>query len=483
MANKILFTHSYFYRLDKKQWQTQKPYPPYATILAAAYLREKGNIVDLFDCGLQFGPLNIKEKLQSFVPDYLVIYDDSFNYLSKMCLSVMRDSALTMIQLAKTEGLTIIVSSSDATDHPEIYLNAGADIVIQGEAEETLHELIQSAGNPSTNCMGIAYVENGQIIKTLKRPVLENLDALPIPAWDLIEIDAYRDTWMKAHGYFSLNIATTRGCPFKCNWCAKPIYGKRYHTRSAEQVVMELAILMKDFNASHFWVCDDIFGLKPGWMESFSALLQVNKLKPKLKIQCRADLLIKQETVASLVSAGLDEVWIGAESGSQKILDAMDKGITIEQIFNATKLLKSMGVKVCLFIQYGYLEEKKSDIKKTLKMIKEIEPHDIGISVSYPLPGTGFYDKVKSLMKEKQNWTDSNDLETLYSNEFSKSFYRQLHLYTHYSFRNWKSRKMIVGYFTKSKTEQAFFKQLFVYNYTLAKKLFSKIKLTYYQLV
>lgn len=482
MAAKILFTHSYFYRLDKKQWQVQRPYPPYGTILAAANCRSMGHEVALFDSGLQYGPEQIALQLEEFQPDFLVIYDDSFNYLSKMCLSVMRESALKMIVMAKAHGVRVFVSSSDATDHPDIYLQAGASLVMMGEADLTLRELMQNGGHASVDCLGIAYLENGSLLKTPRRPVLQDLDSLPAPAWDLVTLDDYRDIWMRAHGYFSLNIATTRGCPFKCNWCAKPIYGNRYHSRSPESVAAELSVLMLQYKATHFWVCDDIFGLKPGWMDQFSQLLQEKQLKPKLKIQCRADLLLKPATVAALVKAGLDEVWIGAESGSQKILDAMDKGITIEQIHQANQLLKSMGVKVCLFIQYGYLDEQKEDIQKTLEMIKAIDPHDIGISVSYPLPGTGFYDKVKLLMQDKHNWKDSNDLETLYATKFSKAFYKQLHVYTHYCFKNWKSGKAILNHFRNTVPAPNLAKQFLQFNYSLAHRMLSRIKLTYHQL-
>lgn len=481
MAAKILFTHSYFYRLDKKQWQSQRPYPPYGTILAAANCRDLGHEVALFDSALQYGPEHLAQQLEDFQPDFLVIYDDSFNYLSKMCLSVMRDAALQMIAMAKAQGVRVLVSSSDATDHPETYLNAGANLVMLGEADQTLRELMQQGGHASVNCLGIAYLENGALVSTPRRPVLQDLDSIPAPAWDLVTLDDYRDIWMRAHGYFSLNIATTRGCPFKCNWCAKPIYGNRYHSRSPEKVVEELSLLMLQYKASHFWVSDDIFGLKPGWMDRFSELLQERQLQPKFKIQCRADLLLKPSTVASLVKAGLDEVWIGAESGSQKILDAMDKGITVDQIHQANALLKSMGVKVCLFIQYGYLDEQKEDIQKTLEMIKAIDPHDIGISVSYPLPGTGFYEKVKLLMQEKQNWQDSNDLETLYRTQFSKAFYKQLHLYTHYCFKNWKSGKAIMRQLIKTKSSNQLAKQLLLFNHSLAHRCLSRIKLAYYQ--
>jgi anaerobic magnesium-protoporphyrin IX monomethyl ester cyclase len=439
MPKKILFTPSYFYRFDEKQWRNQQPYPPYATILAASYIRNAGFEVQLFDSNLSSSPEEIKQQLKSFSPDYVVVYDDSFNYLSKMCLTIMRDACFDLIRYSKQAGCKVLVNSSDATDHSKLYLENGADIVMKGEGELTLHELLTTDCSFIEDCLGIAYLKNNEMMVTARRQVLTELDSLPQPAWDLINIDAYKQIWLQGHHKFSLNIATTRGCPFKCNWCAKPIYGNRYNSRSPQAVANELKLLMNDFGATHFWVCDDIFGLKPGWVEEFSLLLKKENLHPKLKIQCRADLLLKENTIQHLVAAGLDEVWMGAESGSQQILDAMDKGTKVEQIFEATRLLKKHGVKVCFFLQYGYLGESKNDIDKTLAMVKKLMPYDIGISVSYPLPGTGFHEKVKAQLQEKQNWTDSDDLAMMYQGTYSQQFYKHLHRHTHRVFRKQKS--------------------------------------------
>ncbi len=441
---KVLFTNAYFYRLDEKQWQLQKPYPPYGTILAAAVARKEGHDVALFDSSLEFLPNNIQPIIIDTKPDYLVVYDDNFNYLSKMCLSIMRNACFEMIAIAKASGCKVLVNSADATDHPLLYLQAGADIVMNGEAEITLIQLLQKDISVA-HCEGISYYINQQLITNPKRQVLSNLDILPMPAWDLINIYNYRSIWMQQHGYFSLNIATTRGCPFKCNWCAKPIYGNKYNTRDAVSVVAELYMLYTEHDACHFWVCDDIFGLKPGWVTEFNKLLKTTNIRPKLKIQSRADLLLKEDTIKNLIEAGLDEVWMGAESGSQKVLDAMDKGTTVQQIYGATKLLKKHGAKVCLFLQYGYLGENATDIALTLKMVKDLLPHDIGISISYPLPGTGFYNKVKEQLKEKQNWTDSDDLAMLYSSTFSPKFYKYLYSYTHNFFHLQKNKYFLLN--------------------------------------
>jgi anaerobic magnesium-protoporphyrin IX monomethyl ester cyclase len=434
---KILFSHSYFYPLDAKQWSNKTPYPPLGTIWAASVMREAGFEVDLFDTNLRSAPNDIKEALTESTK-YFVIYDDGFNYLTKMCLTNMRDAATEMIQIAKKKGKIVLVCSSDSTDHYKKYMANGADVVILGEGEETLKETLNTLrdNRPITTAIkGIAFFEGESVVKSPPRAVLKDLDTLPFPAWDLINMEAYRKVWKRSKYTFTLNIATTRGCPFKCNWCAKPIYGNRYNTRSPENVVQEIAFLQQKYGTSHFWMCDDIFGLKPGWIQEFNQELKKKQLKISYKIQSRADLLVKEDTIMALSESGLREVWIGAESGSQKILDAMDKGTTTAQIKSATDQLQQLGVRVAYFIQFGYIGETEEDIALTLTMIKENKPDDIGVSVSYPLPGTVFYEKVKDDMKLKANWNDSDELAMLFAGTFNSKYYKTLHRYLHKIFR------------------------------------------------
>ncbi|HRU18131.1 MAG TPA: radical SAM protein [Bacteroidia bacterium] len=216
---------------------------------------------------------------------------------------------------------------------------SGADVVLLGEPESTLIELFDKGIRDFESIKGIAFKSNGNVKCNERRKVITQLDKLPFPAWDLIDIKPYKRAWEK-HNYFSINVSTTRGCPYKCNWCAKPIYGNRYNVRSPEHVLNELKEMSRFFEFDHIWFCDDIFGLKPGWLDSFSKLLIESGMKLKYKIQCRADLLQNEELIDNLSKSGADEIWIGAESGSQKILDAMDKGINVEQIYQAVRLLK-----------------------------------------------------------------------------------------------------------------------------------------------
>lgn len=435
--NKILFSHSYFMRFDPKQWSTGQPYPPLATIGAAALMRDNGFHVALFDTMFEETPETLTPLLQNQRPDFFVVYDDGFNYLTKMCLTNMRDAAFRMIELAHRSGAVVIVSSSDSTDHYPSYLEKGADFVLLGEGEETLLELVTAIHNGNDDferINGLAWKRQGLPVQTAARKVMKDLDRLPIPAWDLVDIERYRTVWMDHHGYFSLNISTTRGCPFKCNWCAKPIYGNRYNARSPQHVVRELKMLKERYHFDHIWMCDDIFGLRPGWVSEFADLVEKENLHFKFKIQSRADLLLQENYVKALARAGCENSWMGAESGSQKILDAMDKGTTIEQIAAATRLLRHHGIRPSFFIQFGYPGETKEDIEMTIKMINHLLPDSLGISVSYPLPGTVFYDRVKAQLKEKANWTDSDELKLMFRNTYPPAFYKQLHRYVHRSY-------------------------------------------------
>ena len=301
---------------------------------------------------------------------------------------------------------------------------------------------------PVKTTLGISYKTEEGIVKNPPRPVLRNLDELPMPAWDLVDMKPYRTIWQKSQGFFSLNLATTRGCPYKCNWCAKPIYGNRYNSRSPERVIEEIEYLIDTHNVHYFWMCDDIFGLKPGWVQRFRDLKKEKKLDFQYKIQSRVDLMLKEDNLQALVDSGLHTTWVGAESGSQKILDAMDKGTKVEQIYSATKLLQEKGVKVAFFLQFGYLEETMEDIKETIKMVLDIMPDEIGISVSYPLPGTKFYEKVKEDLILKANWTDSDDLDMMFKNTYNKAFYRTLYAYMHNRYRikkGWLNLKKLLG--------------------------------------
>jgi anaerobic magnesium-protoporphyrin IX monomethyl ester cyclase len=428
---KIQVAHSYFLRYDPKQWERGKPYPPLATIQVAALLRRLGHAVALFDAMLADGVEAYERSLPSAEPDVVVLYEDNFNFLTKMCLGRMREAACRMIASARARGARVIVAGSDASDHPEAFLAAGADVALMGEGIAALVQLVErldpdpgidtqgwAAGIP-----GVSTLAGGESRTARPRVQPPDVQLTGLPAWDLIDIDRYRTLWLERHGYFSLNITASRGCPFHCNWCAKPIWGNHYLRRDAGEVAVEMSYLKHTFHPDHIWFADDIFGFRSDWVNEFAGRLLDNDGAVPFTIQTRAD-LSTEPMAAALQRAGCVEAWIGAESGSQRVLDWMTKGTRVTRLVEARKRLGTHGIRVGFFIQLGYLGEQLSDLLATRELVMLAAPDDIGVSVSYPLPGTPFFEQVKTQLGGKTHWRDSGDLAMMFRGTYDSTFYR-----------------------------------------------------------
>lgn len=405
----ILLTHSNHVFSDPKQVRKMTPYPPLQTLLAAAMLRERGHSVALCDVALARSPEEeFRAALDRERPGFVAVIEDNFNFLTKMCLTRNRELAFRMAGMAREAGARAVVNGADASDRPMEYLRAGFETVIAGEVEGALAEIDRL---PRGAWRGASRVAD--------------LDSLPDAGWDLVDMDAYRRAWNEAHGYFSLNLVSSRGCPYRCNWCAKPVFGAAYRFRSAERVAREMLRMKTEFGAQHVWFADDIFALSAAWTRGFADWVERLGAALPFKMQSRCDLMTR-DTVSALRGAGCEEVWMGAESGSQKVLDAMDKGTRIEQIYEARENLKRYGIRVGYFLQFGYPGETWAEIEKTIEMVRETRPDDIGVSVSYPLRGTKFYEQVVAGIGEKENWRDSDDLSMMFRGAYSTEFYREL---------------------------------------------------------
>lgn len=439
----ILLACSFYLEYDPKQQRKMKPYPPLATLIAASVLRERGYDVRLFDAMLSNGVEEFSRALDEHRPSIVGILEDNFNFLTKMCTLRMREAAQQMVRDAKARGCLVAVNSADAIDHPELYLGTGADAVIAGEAELSFADLAdQWCGRIDTELPDIPGLvllrqngksregPGGELYRTASRPFLEDLDALPLPAWDLINIERYREAWTTAHGRLSWNVATARGCPYRCNWCAKPLFGTRYAQRSAAAVAEELRLLRETVAPDHIWFADDIFGLTAPWIEEFSREVIRRDARIPFMMQSRVNLMTPR-VVAALADAGAEEVWLGVESGADKILRAMEKGTTVAQGRAATQALKAHGIRTGWFIQLGYLGEEWSDILLTRDLIRDERPDDIGVSVSYPLPGTKFFEIVQDHMGEQRNWRDSDDLAMMFHGLYPTGFYRAVRQLLH----------------------------------------------------
>ena len=424
----ILLGHSNFLSQDAKQRERMKPYSPLSTLLAAALLRRAGHQVALFDATFASGVDAFEAMLGSVRPTAVVVMEDNFNFLTKMCTTVRRESALAMVRAAHASGCRVAVNGPDVSDNPELYLDAGADAVVLGEGEMALLDLVEhwERGRGEVEAIpGLVVRRKNRAAPTHARRAMQDLDALPHPAWDLLDVAAYRSAWKGAHGEFSWNIATSRGCPYACNWCAKPTFGRRYTVRSPEDVAHEVKQLKERIAPDHLWFTDYILGLDVDWVCNFADEVERNDAIIPFTMQSRVNLMT-DKAVAALAGAGAREVWLGVESGSQMILDAMDKGTTVDAARSATRTLKMHGIKACWFIQLGYPPEGWADLLETRDLIRDEAPDDIGVSVAYPLPGTEFYDRVRAQLGPQRNWKDTGELAMLFQGTYDTNFYRKV---------------------------------------------------------
>jgi anaerobic magnesium-protoporphyrin IX monomethyl ester cyclase len=427
----ILVCHSYFLRFDQKQQERAKPYPPLATLQVAAQLRHAGHTVSFFDAMLAEGTAEYRRVLQANNPQLVLFYEDNFNFLSKMCLGKMRDACCEMVASARLAGARVVASGSDATDAPEAYLQAGADVVLLGEGLETLAALVARLdANPTqqvaplvSGLSGFATLDVGTVATTRGAGLPRSYQQMAPPAWDLVDIERYRAIWHAARGFFSLNMAASKGCSFRCAWCAKPIWGNQYLQRGAAEVAAEMTHLKQTHAPDHVWFADDIFGFRVDWVMQFAHAIQASGGSIPFTIQTRAD-LITERMAKALAEAGCKEAWIGAESGSQRVLDAMNKGTTVAEILTARARLQAVGIRVGFFIQLGYLGEELMDVLATRKLIDNARPDDVGVSVSYPLPGTKFHELVKEQLRGKTHWQESDDLDMMFQGTYNSEFYR-----------------------------------------------------------
>jgi anaerobic magnesium-protoporphyrin IX monomethyl ester cyclase len=427
----ILVCHSYFLRFDQKQLERAKPYPPLATLQVAARLREAGQEVSFFDAMLAEGTQDYDRLLRSVNPQLVLFYEDNFNFLSKMCLGKMRSACCEMVASAQKQGARVIAAGSDATDAPEPYLRAGADVVLLGEGLEALmallprleRDLSQDTDRLVEGLSGLATLIDGGVSTARAVGAPRSFQQSVPPAWDLVDIERYRSVWRAARGFFSLNMASSKGCSFRCAWCAKPIWGNQYLQRSPTEVAAEMTHLKRMHAPDHVWFADDIFGFRVDWVAEFATAVRASDGLIPFTIQTRAD-LISERMASALKEAGCQEAWIGAESGSQRILDAMNKGTKVDEILTARARFRDVGIRVGFFIQLGYLGEDLTDLLATRELLDEARPDDVGVSVSYPLPGTKFYELVKQQLRGKTHWQDSNDLEMMFQGTYTSDFYR-----------------------------------------------------------
>lgn len=431
----ILIGHSYYLRFDAKQLERAKPYPPRATLQVAALLRHAGHQVQLFDATLASGVEDFALQLSRATPDLVLLHEERFNGSSPLCLAQMRQACFGMIHLARQRGARVIAAGADVSGAPDPYLAAGADAALLGEGLTTLLALLsrldEATWRTPTHALleglvDIAFPREGQIevrraqalLPEPDRPGLTDGPALTTdgPAWDLVDIERYREVWQRAHGYFSLNIVASRGC-------------KRYLPRSPEQVVAEMAYLKKRFAPEHLWFADELFGVRVEWVTELAQRAALQDALIPFTIQTRAD-RVSEPMAQALRQAGCREAWLGAASGSDRVLTAMRTGVTGADIRAACARLKAAGVRAGLLVQLGHPDEQLPDLLATRALVAECRPDALAVSVAYRLPGTRFYEEAREHLGPKR-WPkrhrpDSGDLEASFWGAYTSGFYQKI---------------------------------------------------------
>lgn len=408
----ILLTHAYYLGETKSEKKIMKPYVPLGPLYLAAHLKSKNYNTGFYDTTFLKGPEIFAEYISSHTVPLVGIY----------VLETTRKNALEMIKSCRCAGTVVIVGGPAPSADPQFYLDHGANLVIVGEAENTLSELLEAIKTGDKNIMNIDGVYSAKGF-SMNKKLIENLDAVPFPARELVDFNPYFNVWRKYHKTTSILINTSRGCPYDCNWCSKPVFGSTFRQRSAKNVAEEMAFIKKTYNPGSLWFTDDIFGLDKNWVSDFCK--EISSRNARIPFECllRVD-MVTSELLRQLKDAGCYRIWYGVESGSQKVLDSMNKKIKVENIIQASDMTKDSKIELGFFVMLGYPGEKFEDIELTRKMLRECVPDHCGSVIAYPYSGTIFYERVKTRLKfGKNNFRIENDNRISFAADYPQYFY------------------------------------------------------------
>lgn len=416
----LLLTHGYFLAEDPKEQAIMKPYVPLGLLYLAAFLERAGFSVEVFDTTFRrFADL--EARLRQGPPS---VVGFAANLMT-------RAHVVRLARIAKENGWTVLFGGPEPPNWAEEYLAAGGDVVVDGEGEETLAELLPVLGahgpDPSalSRVNGILFLDaSGTLVKTPPRTKVADLDTLPWPARGKVDVARYLETWRTAHGASSLSLITARGCPFRCNWCSHGVYGFSHRRRSPAAVADELDWLVETYRPDQVWYADDVFNIKASWLVEYAAELERRGLRVPFECICRADRMT-EEVAAALARLGAFRVWLGAESGSQRILDAMERGVTVEQVKAAAALLGRHGIETGMFLMWGYEGEEIADIEATVALVRDTLPEVYFTTVSYPIKGTKYFESVAERAVATTEWASGSDRDFAVKGRHSRRFYDQ----------------------------------------------------------
>jgi len=412
----ILLTHGYFLHEDPAELRVMKPYPPLGILYLSAYLKKEGLDVEIFDS--TFSSTDVfRKEIETKKPPIVGIY---VNLMTKL-------NALEMITFCKARGCIVLVGGPEVPQHAEQFLLHGADVAVFGEGEQTLNELVPHLLNTGCKEMakiaGIAYRDAaGNFVQTDPRPLVPDLDSLPDPDRGAINLQQYVNTWRMHHGRGSVSLICARGCPFTCTWCSRSVFGETHRRRSVRRVVDEIEFLLSEYKPDQLWFCDDVFTINHKWFYEFYHEMKNRKITIPFECISRADRL-NDDILEKMAEIGAFRIWFGSESGSQRILDAMERRVTTEKIRTVTKSAQRFGIEAGLFVMLGYPGENVDDIDETILHLKETDPDTYLTTVAYPIKGTTMYHQLESKLINGGAWESSTDRAIGFKGRYSRQFY------------------------------------------------------------
>ncbi|MEM0129720.1 MAG: radical SAM protein [Thermoplasmata archaeon] len=412
---RVLLVDPYVAREDPMERKYIELYPSLGLLTLAAYLRDHGAEVRIVDLTMARNLRPVTEALERFRPDLVGVHTKT--------LTARR--AVEIARLAGTAGAVAVAGGPDAASRPAEYLAAGFDCVVPGEGEATLAELAEVAhrGGTLEGVAGTVVALGDRLVRGPPRPFLRDLDALPLPAWDLIDMEAYLHRWERRTGERRAAVLTSRGCPFDCSWCSKPTFGRSFRQQSPRRVVAELRALVDRYGVDYVRFCDDVFGISRSWLDDL--LTRMKEEVPDLRFECLARVdLLKPDLLARMRGAGLARVYVGVESGSQKMLDLMNRGTRVSQIERAAEALRREGIRQFWFLMLGYPGETLEDIETTLRLFRRFSPEEYSVSIAVPVPGTRFFDEVKGRMRAGTASARNGGRSLLYEARYPERLYR-----------------------------------------------------------
>ena len=260
-------------------------------------------------------------------------------------------------------------------------------------------------------------------MRTAPRPQISDLNSLPDPDREAIDIDRYVDVWRRHHGAGSVSLITARGCPYKCSWCSHSVFGFSHRRRSPDSVADELEQIVSRYRPDQVWYADDVFTINHRWLHEYGDELERRGLRVPFETISREDRL-DTATIERLASMGCSRLWVGAESGSQRVLDAMQRQTDARRVERIVEELQQHGIEVGLFIMLGYHGEDMSDIEATVAFLKRARPDSFVTTVAYPIRGTAYYHQVEDRLVTPRSWAEGSDRDISVRGRHSDRFYR-----------------------------------------------------------